>query len=97
MQALAGVASDAGIAGLDTSQLVTETPPRPDMGDIAFPMFPFARVFRKAPPAVLAHLSRLFEKETGPCVIPAAPTISTQTNRCPGGPVSASQALHSFS
>jgi len=51
-QALAGAATDAGISGLDTSALVTETPPQPDMGDIAFPMFPFARAFRKAPPAI---------------------------------------------
>ncbi|MGO9412277.1 MAG: arginine--tRNA ligase [Spirochaetia bacterium] len=51
-EALAGAAADAGISGLDTSALVTETPPRPDMGDIAFPMFPFARAFRKAPPVI---------------------------------------------
>jgi len=51
-EALAGAATDAGISGLDTSALVTETPPQPDMGDIAFPMFPFARAFRKAPPAI---------------------------------------------
>ncbi|MGA2615549.1 MAG: arginine--tRNA ligase [Spirochaetia bacterium] len=51
-EALTQAAADAGISGLETTSLVTETPPRPDMGDIAFPMFPFARVFRKAPPAI---------------------------------------------
>ena len=28
-------------------RVVVETPPQPEMGDIAFPMFPFARAFRK--------------------------------------------------
>jgi arginyl-tRNA synthetase len=51
-QALGSAAAAAGVAGLDTAALVTETPPRPDMGDIAFPMFPFARAFRKAPSAI---------------------------------------------
>ncbi len=57
-EALAGAAADAGITGLDAAALVTETPPRPDMGDIAFPMFPFARTFRKAPPAIAQEIAR---------------------------------------
>jgi len=56
-QALAAAAADAGVTALDTSALVTETPPRPDMGDIAFPMFPFARVFRKAPPVIAKEIA----------------------------------------
>ncbi|HUI68866.1 MAG TPA: arginine--tRNA ligase [Spirochaetia bacterium] len=56
-QALTGAAADAGISGLDTSALATETPPRSDMGDIAFPMFPFARAFRKAPPAIAKDIA----------------------------------------
>ena len=34
--------------------LISETPPDPAMGDVAFPMFPFARVLRKNP-AVIAQ------------------------------------------
>jgi arginyl-tRNA synthetase len=56
-QALAGSAADASIGELDTSALVTETPPRPEMGDIAFPMFPFARAFRKAPPVIAREIA----------------------------------------
>jgi arginyl-tRNA synthetase len=29
--------------------VVSETPPRPDLGDIAFPMFPYSRLLRRAP------------------------------------------------
>ncbi len=57
-QALEKAAADAGVTGVDTAALVTETPPRPDMGDIAFPMFPFARAFRKAPPAIAQEVVR---------------------------------------
>ena len=56
--AVAGFAVDAGIAGIDTSTIVLETPPRPEMGDIACPLFPFARAFRKAPPAIAAEVAR---------------------------------------
>ena len=56
-EALAGAAKEAGVSGLDTAALVTETPPRPEMGDIAFPMFPFARAFRKAPPLIAKEVA----------------------------------------
>jgi len=31
-------------------QVVVETPPKPDMGDLAFPMFGYAKVLRQSPP-----------------------------------------------
>ncbi|MGC9312777.1 MAG: arginine--tRNA ligase, partial [Sediminispirochaetaceae bacterium] len=44
----------AAARGIDTGQIeaeqvITETPPDPKLGDIAFPLFPFARIFRTAP------------------------------------------------
>jgi len=42
--------------GNPIDRIIIETPPRPEMGDLAFPMFPFARDFRKAPPAIAADL-----------------------------------------
>ena len=33
-------------------QLAAEIPPRPDMGDLGFPMFGFAKLFRKSPPQI---------------------------------------------
>src|SRR5208283_3613887 len=43
---------------IDPSALVVETPPSPEMGDIAFPMFPFAKVLRKGPPVIAAEVAR---------------------------------------
>ncbi len=39
-------------AAIDPDAMVVETPPKPEMGDIAFPLFPFARALKKAPPLI---------------------------------------------
>ncbi len=51
--ALAGAAREKGLelSGIP-EKLIIEHPPRPEMGDLAFPMFPFARDFRIAPAAI---------------------------------------------
>ena len=45
-ESLRDYAAEAG-AAVDETAIVVETPPKPEMGDIAFPMFPFARALRK--------------------------------------------------
>ncbi|MBB6479035.1 arginine--tRNA ligase [Spirochaeta isovalerica] len=51
-------AAQAGIEMDDPrTRIIVETPPKPEMGDLAFPMFPFARDFRKAPPAIAADIA----------------------------------------
>jgi len=35
--------------GPELAAPVAETPPRPELGDLAFPMFPFARLLRRPP------------------------------------------------
>ncbi len=57
-EALARYASKSGAAGIDAEAVVLETPPKPEMGDIAFPMFPFARVLKKAPPVIAAEVAK---------------------------------------
>jgi len=57
-EALARYASEAGMAGIDAIALVVETPPKPEMGDIAFPMFPFAKALRKGPPVIASEVAR---------------------------------------
>ncbi|HDQ14341.1 MAG TPA: arginine--tRNA ligase [Sediminispirochaeta sp.] len=42
---------------LELAQVISETPPKPELGDIAFPMFPFARVFRQSPAQIAASLA----------------------------------------
>lgn len=42
---------------VDAGALSAEVPPNPAMGDVGFPLFPFAKVFRMAPPAIAAEVS----------------------------------------
>lgn len=50
------------LSGLDadTVEASLETPPDKKMGDLAFPCFPLAKVFRKAPAAIAAELADKF-------------------------------------
>ena len=57
-EALASYAAETGGAGIDAGMVVVETPPNPEMGDIAFPMFPFAKALRKGPPVIAAEVAR---------------------------------------
>ncbi len=45
-------------SGLDEAQIggMIETPPNPEIGDLALPCFKLAKTFRKAPPAIAAEL-----------------------------------------
>ena len=43
--------------------ITAETPPDPAMGDIGFPMFAFARIFRMAPPAIAAEMVSVLESD----------------------------------
>jgi arginyl-tRNA synthetase len=42
---------------LSGEKIIVEKPPKPDLGDLAFPMFPFAKLFRKGPPQIAASVS----------------------------------------
>jgi arginyl-tRNA synthetase len=48
-KALADSKQDGAISIKD---VIAELPPKPEMGDIGFPMFPFAKIFKKAPPVI---------------------------------------------
>ncbi|MCL2191845.1 MAG: arginine--tRNA ligase [Treponema sp.] len=55
--ALNAMAKDAGIeADISPEQLAAENPPNPEMGDIGFPMFAYAKAFRKGPPVIAQML-----------------------------------------
>lgn len=58
--ALASLQREAGRAEQTTADelLVPETPPNPDLGDIAFPMFPFARILRTSPAQIAQEVVR---------------------------------------
>ncbi len=46
-----------GANPVDALMLSAEVPPNPALGDVGFPLFPFAKVFRMAPPAIAAEVS----------------------------------------
>jgi arginyl-tRNA synthetase len=56
----------AGIQGLDIIRdnidLNVEKPPKPDMGDLAFPLFPLAKLFKKSPAVIAEELKSYFEE-----------------------------------
>jgi arginyl-tRNA synthetase len=41
---------------VQADQVIASTPPNPELGDIAFPMFPFAKIFRKSPADVVQQV-----------------------------------------
>ncbi|MFW5795607.1 MAG: arginine--tRNA ligase [Alkalispirochaeta sp.] len=47
--------------GAIADALIVETPPSTDKGDIAFPMFPFARILRKNPAQIAATVAEQLE------------------------------------
>lgn len=57
--ALRAVAADHDIdpAAIEAAAVITETPPNPELGDIAFPLFPFARIFKTAPPKIAGEVA----------------------------------------
>ena len=68
--ALNAVMSEAGINGnITPEQIIAETPPSPEMGDIGFPMFGFAKTLRKGPPQIAqivsAKVTQSLQAETG--------------------------------
>ncbi|WP_010257040.1 arginine--tRNA ligase [Treponema primitia] len=52
-RALEKVLADAGQEGhIDAAQVIAEIPPKPELGDLGFPMFGFAKTLRKGPPQI---------------------------------------------
>jgi len=51
--ALNAILADAGInETVKPDQVIAENPPNPEMGDIGFPMFSYAKLLRKGPPQI---------------------------------------------
>jgi arginyl-tRNA synthetase len=51
--ALNEILSEAGISEkINQEQVIAENPPNPEMGDIGFPMFGYAKLLRKGPPQI---------------------------------------------
>ncbi|MBN2354034.1 MAG: arginine--tRNA ligase [Spirochaetales bacterium] len=66
-QALGKIAPDTAAvrASFTPDSIPAETPPDPALGDIAFPMFPFAKLFKAAPARIAGLLESLTISPTG--------------------------------
>jgi arginyl-tRNA synthetase len=51
------------LALVDATPVVVQKPPKPELGDLAFPLFAFAKAFRMAPPALVAALKSRCERQ----------------------------------
>lgn len=51
-----------GSAPLQSDQITMEVPPNPEMGDVGFPLFPFAKLLRVAPAKIAADVHALLQK-----------------------------------
>lgn len=47
---------------LSSDAIIAETPPNPEMGDLGFPMFAFAKNLRSAPPAIANEVVKLINE-----------------------------------
>ncbi|MBE3130403.1 MAG: arginine--tRNA ligase, partial [Acidobacteria bacterium] len=90
LTAMAEEAQGAGAAAgpaVDPNTMVAETPPKPEMGDIAFPMFPFARALRKAPPLIAQEVVKRIGRSASGAAAPggdvaaAGPYVNVRLDR----------------
>ncbi|MCX7025643.1 MAG: arginine--tRNA ligase [Spirochaetes bacterium] len=53
-EALASCMNAKGLAGepVSADAVIVEIPPKPELGDLGFPMFQYAKIFRSSPPAI---------------------------------------------
>lgn len=60
-RALGAYAAQKGLQGIDIAPdtVVAENPPKPELGDIGYPLFPFAKTFRAAPAQLAAAVQAL--------------------------------------
>ncbi len=49
---------------VSTEEVVVETPPKQELGDIAFPMFPFAKLLKRSPKDIAEEVKSVIEKES---------------------------------
>ena len=66
-KALCGMAPEPDLVKKNVSpaDILTETPPDPALGDIAFPLFPFAKIMKQAPAAVGEKLAARLQGQGG--------------------------------
>lgn len=55
---------DANASAINADDVTAEVPPKPEMGDVGFPLFAFAKVLRVAPPLIAKQVAELLSAGT---------------------------------
>jgi len=85
--ALNEILSEAGInEKINPQQVIAENPPNPEMGDIGFPMFSYAKLLRKGPPQIAQmaseKLKKILNEENSAAVVQAqGPYLNVSLDR----------------
>jgi arginyl-tRNA synthetase len=85
--ALNSVLKEAGINDtITTDQVIAENPPDPEMGDIGFPMFGYAKLLKKGPPQIAQMAAEklakiLVEEKSGAKVQAQGPYLNVSLDR----------------
>ncbi|MDR3325458.1 MAG: arginine--tRNA ligase [Spirochaetaceae bacterium] len=63
--------------------VIVEIPPKPEMGDLGFPMFPFARKFKRSPPQIAALVVEKIKADPvgGAEAFPLGPYVNVKLDR----------------
>ncbi|MBN2443730.1 MAG: arginine--tRNA ligase [Spirochaetales bacterium] len=61
--------------------IIAETPPRPELGDIAFPMFLFAKTFKQAPYLIAEKVAAILSQTPEGKAEAAGPYVNIKLNR----------------
>jgi arginyl-tRNA synthetase len=77
---------ESGNSGsIDVSQVIAEIPPKPELGDIGFPMFSFAKMLRKGPAQIAQGLMEKLAQDTsggvGGSVTAEGPYVNIRLDR----------------
>jgi arginyl-tRNA synthetase len=56
--------AESRAAEITPGQVILENPPRPELGDIAIPLFPFAKLFKAAPQKIAEDLAAALQSPT---------------------------------
>lgn len=81
-KALCQLDGSAGVL-LQISSIVSEIPPKPEMGDLAFPMFPYAKILRMAPPIIAQKILAVLHSEGHTQAFVLGPYINVKLDREP--------------
>lgn len=57
------VVSKEGGRTIDLEEIIVETPPRPELGDLAFPMFPFTPLFKTSPKEIAERVAGAIKQD----------------------------------